>query len=126
MLEKKTKSKISLALDPALVRALDAKARGRGASRSATAEEAMWEGIRLQVEAEREALGMIGDRLGASGARSPGRGSEASEAKIAAGMVLEALKYQFPAMSEIDDGELRRRATAAILARERAARDGRR
>jgi hypothetical protein len=109
----RTKSRITVAIDPVLARALDGQARSGGVTRSAAVEEAISEWLRRRIE---ETYGAL-DRFGGNG-RSPGR-SEAAEAAVAAGMVLEALRYQFPAMREIGDEELRRRA---IASRERSRR----
>jgi hypothetical protein len=70
-------------------------------------EEAISESLRRRIEEDHEAL----DRLAGDGRSS--RRSDAAEARIAAGMVLQALRYQFPAMREVSDEQLRRRAIAA-------------
>lgn len=108
----RTKAKITIAIDPVVARALDAWAEARGVSRSAAAEEAVSEWLRRVMEEQGEAL----DR--ADGRRSrTGRG-EAAEARIAAGMVLQAMRYQFRSLADLTDGDLRRRATGAILAQD--------
>ncbi len=103
----RTKSRITVAIDPALARALDGQAKSKGLTRSALVEEAISEWLRSRIE---ETYGAL-DRFGGNG-RSPGR-SEAAEARIIVGMVLEALRHQFPAMREVTDEELRRRAIAS-------------
>jgi hypothetical protein len=109
----RTKSRITVAIDPVLARALDGQARSGGITRSAAVEEAISEWLRRRIE---ETYGLL-ERSGGNG-RSPGR-SEAAEAAVAAGMVLEALRHQFPAMREVTDEELRRRAIAAQEKRRR-------
>ncbi len=105
----RTKARITVAIDPVLARELDGQARARGLTRSAAVEEAISEWLRSRIE---ETYGAL-DGLGENGrARSSGR-SEAAEARIASGMVLEALRHQFPAMREVGDEELRRRAIAS-------------
>ncbi len=104
---RRTKSRITVAIDPALARALDGQAASKDITRSAAVEEAISEWLRRRIE---ETYGAL-DGLGENG-RSSGR-SEAAEARIAAGMVLEALRHQFPAMREVGDEELRRRAIAS-------------
>ena len=104
----RTKSRITVAIDPVLARALDGQAKSRGVTRSAAVEEAVSEWLRSRIEEDYGAL----DRLKGNGRSSIGRG-EAAEAAVAVGMVLEALRHQFPAMREVGDEELRRRAIAA-------------
>ena len=106
----RTKSRITVAIDPVLARALDSQAKGRGVTRSAAVEEAISEWLRSCIE---ETYGVLErERGGENGRAGPGR-SEAAEARIIAGMVLEALRHQFPAMREVTDEELRRRALAS-------------
>jgi len=96
-----------------VARALDGQAASKGITRSAAVEEAISEWLRSRIE---ETYGIL-DRFGGNG-RSPGR-SEAAEAAVAARMVLEALRHQFPAMREVTDEELRRRALASRERRRR-------
>lgn len=103
----RTKSRITVAIDPALARALDGQARASGVTRSAAVEEAVSDWLRARIE---EVYGVL-ERDGAGRAGS-GR-SDATEAAVAAGMVLEALRHQFPAMRDVTDEELRRRAIAS-------------
>jgi len=103
----RTKARITVAIDPVLARALDGQAKSGGMTRSAAVEEAISEWLRGRME---ETYGAL-DRFGGN-ARSPGR-SEAAEARIAAEMVLEAFRHQFPAMRDVTDEELSRRAIAA-------------
>jgi hypothetical protein len=104
----RTKARITVAIDPVLARALDGQAKSRGVTRSAAVEEAVSEWLRSRIE---ETYGVLERSRGNGRARS--RGSEAAEAAVAAGMVLEALRHQFPAMREVTDEELRRRALAS-------------
>jgi predicted transcriptional regulator len=104
----RTKSRITVAIDPALARALDGQARDRGVTRSAAVEEAISEWLRRRIE---ETYGVL-ERSKENGRAGSGR-SEAADAAIVAEMVLEALRHQFPAMREVTDEELRRRALAA-------------
>ena len=108
MPEGRTKSRITVAIDPALARGLDGQARSRGVTRSAAVEEAISEWLRSRIE---ETYGAL-EWLEGNGRSSLGRG-EAAEAAVAAGMVLEALRHQFPAMRDVTDEELRRRALAS-------------
>jgi hypothetical protein len=105
----RTKSRITVAIDPALARALDGQAKSKGSTRSAAVEEAISEWLRSCIE---ETYGILERSGGNNGRAGPGR-SDAAEAAVAAGMVLEALRHQFPAMREVTDEELRRRAIAA-------------
>jgi 50S ribosomal subunit-associated GTPase HflX len=104
----RTKTRITVAIDPVLARALDGQAKSGGMTRSAAVEEAISEWLRNRIE---ETYGLL-ERGGGNGRAGPGR-SEAAEARIIAGMVLEALRHQFPAMREVTDEELRRRAIAS-------------
>ena len=104
----RTKSRITVAIDPALARALDGQAKSKGITRSAAVEEAISEWLRRRIE---ETYGLL-ERSKENGRAGPGR-SDAAEARIIAGMVLEALRHQFPAMRDVTDEELRRRAIAA-------------
>jgi hypothetical protein len=104
----RTKARITVAIDPMLARALDGQAKSRGVTRSAAVEEAISEWLRSRIE---ETYGVL-ERSKENGRSGSGR-SEAAEARIAAGMVLEALRHQFPAMREVTDEELRRRALAS-------------
>ncbi len=108
MPRRRTKARITVAIDPILARALDGQAASRGATRSALVEEAISEWLRNRIE---ETYGAL-DRFGGNGRAQSGR-SEAAEVRIAAGMVLEALRHQFPAMREVTDEELRHRAIAS-------------
>jgi hypothetical protein len=103
----RTKSRITVAIDPVLARALDGQAKSGGITRSAAVEVAISEWLRSRIE---ETYGAL-DRFGGNGISL--RRSEAAEAAVAARMVLEALRHQFPAMREVTDEELRRRAIAA-------------
>ncbi len=78
-------------------------------------EEAISEWLRCQIE---ETYGVLERGGGNNGRAGPGR-SEAAEAAVAAGMVLEALRHQFPAMRDVTDEELRRRAIASRERRRR-------
>ena len=102
----RTKTRITVAIDPGLAQALDARARGRKINRSVAVEEALTWWLREMAEQDGERL----DRL-SNGRR---RRSEATEAQIAAEMVLEALRYQFPAMEGLSDLELRRRVLSKL------------
>jgi hypothetical protein len=104
----RTKSRITVAIDPMLARALDGQAKSGGMTRSAAVEEAISEWLRRRIE---ETYGVL-ERSGDNGRARTGR-NEAAEAAVAAGMVLEALRHQFPAMRDVTDEELRRRAIAA-------------
>lgn len=103
----RTKTRITVAVEPALVRALDGQAGSRGLTRSAAVEEALSEWLRHRMDEDAETL----DRLGGKGMTA--KGSGASEAEITARMVLEAMRYQFPAMREVTDEELRQWAVEA-------------
>jgi hypothetical protein len=105
---RRTKARITVAIDPVLARALDGQVKSRGVTRSAAVEEAISEWLRSRIE---ETYGLL-ERSKENGRARPGL-SEAAEAAVAAGMVLEALRHQFPAMQEVTDEELRRRAIAA-------------
>lgn len=104
----RTKARITVAIDPVLARALDGQAKSGGVTRSAVVEEAVSEWLRGRIE---ETYGVL-ERSGENGIARPGSRA-ATEARIAVGMVLEALRYQFPAMRGVGDEELRRRAIAA-------------
>jgi hypothetical protein len=105
----RTKARITVAIDPVLAQALDGQAKSGGVTRSAAVEEAISEWLRHRIA---ETYGVL-DRGGENNGRARSGLSEASEARIAAEMVLEALRYQFPAMRDVTDEELRRRALAA-------------
>jgi Ribbon-helix-helix protein, copG family len=105
----RTKSRITVAIDPVLAQALDGQAKSGGMTRSAAVEEAISEWLRSRIE---ETYGVL-ERGGENNGRARSGLSEATEAAVAAGMVLEALRHQFPAMREVGDEELRRRALAS-------------
>ena len=105
----RTKARITVAIDPVLARALDGQAKSRDMTRSAAVEEAVSEWLRRRIEETYGALERGGENNEIAG---PGL-SEATEAAVAAGMVLEAFRHQFPAMREVTEEELRRRAIAA-------------
>ncbi len=109
----RTKTRFTVAVDAGLAKALDARTRSRELTRSAAVEEALICWLRLLADQEGEDL----DRLGSGPGRSR---SEASEARIAAVMVLEAMRHQFPAMQDVSDTELRRR----VLAKSAGSRNG--
>lgn len=98
----RTKTRITVAVEPALVRALDGQAKSRGLTRSAAVEEALSEWLRRRMEEDSETLDRLDGRNGTT------KRGGADEAEIAARMVLEAMRYQFPAMREITDEDLRR------------------
>jgi ribbon-helix-helix CopG family protein len=103
----RTKARITVAIDPILARALDGQAASKGMTRSAAVEEAVSEWLRSRIE---ETYAIL-EGGGENGRAGRGR-SEAAEAAVAAGMVLEAFRHQFPAMRDVTDEELRRRALA--------------
>jgi predicted transcriptional regulator len=104
--EGRAKARITVAVQPEIVRALDEAARGRGITRSAAVEGAVEGWLRVRIEEHGETL----DRLSE---KRESRNGGASEAGLAAWMVLEALRYQFPAMQSVGNDELRRRAVEA-------------
>ena len=95
-----SKTKFSVVMDPVVAELLDRAMAGMGITRSAAVEEAVSEWLRRRMGQDRRRLDGALD-----------------EARIAATMVLEALRYQFPAMENISDDELRRRAMAALEGR---------
>lgn len=103
----RTKTRITVAIDPGLAKALDARVRGKGTTRSAAVEEALSWWLRVMAEQDGEEIEQL------SNGRRTGRG-EAAEARIAVEMVLEALRYQFPAMEGLSDLELRRRVLSKL------------
>ncbi len=103
----RAKTRITVAVEPALVRALDGQAKSRGLTRSAAVEEALSEWLRGRMEEDSETLDRLDGRNGTT------KRGGADEAEIAARMVLEAMRYQFPAMREITDEDLRRWALEA-------------
>lgn len=113
----RTKTRFTVAVDPNLAKALDVRVRGREITRSAAVEEALSWWLRMMADQDGEEL----DRLG--NGRGRGR-SEAAEARIAATMVLEALRHQFPAMRDMSDHELRSRALSTLRTGPRRRRDG--
>ena len=95
-----SKTRFTVAVDAGVADLLDRTVAGTKTTRSAAVEEAVSEWLRRRMEQDRRRLDGIGD-----------------EARLAAVMVLEALRYQFPAMRGISDDELRQRATAALEGR---------
>jgi Arc/MetJ-type ribon-helix-helix transcriptional regulator len=112
----RSKTRITVAVEPALVRALDGQAKSRGITRSAAVEEALSEWLRQRMEEDSETL----DRL--EGRNGSAERNGADEAEIAARMVLEAMRYQFPAMREVTDEDLRRWAMEATTEARRSQR----
>ena len=104
---------MTVAIDPRLAQALDERARGREVTRSAAVEEALSWWLRMLAEQEAEKLEQLGNARGTGNERRAKR-SEGAEARIAAQMILEALRYQFPAMQDVSDYELRRRAISKL------------
>ena len=92
-----TKARFTVVMDPNVADLLDHAVAGAGTTRSAAVEEAVAEWIRRRMERDRRRLDGVGD-----------------EARTAAMMVLEALRFQFPAMRSVSDDELRSRAIAAL------------
>jgi len=111
----RTKARITVAIDPVLARALDGQAKSGGVTRSAAVEEAVSEWLRRRIAETYEVL----ERGAENNGRARSGLGEASEAAVAAGMVLEALRHQFPAMRHVTDEELRRRALASREKRRR-------
>jgi hypothetical protein len=105
----RTKARITVAINPILARALDGQAASKGMTRSAAVEEALSKWLRSRIEETYAVL----ERGAENNGRARSGLSEASEARIASGMVLEALRHQFPAMRDVTDEELRRRALAS-------------
>ena len=105
----RTKARITVAIDPILARALDGQAASKGMTRSAAVEEAVSEWLRSRIE---ETYGVL-ERSGGNNGRARSGRSDAAEAAVAAGMVLEAFRHQFPAMRDVTDEELRHRAVAS-------------
>lgn len=95
-----SKTRFTVAVNPSVADLLDRVVAGMRTTRSAAVEEAVSEWLRRRVEQDLRRLDGTGEG-----------------ARLAAMMVLEALRYQFPAMREISDDELRRRATAALEGR---------
>jgi predicted transcriptional regulator len=95
-----SKTRFTVAVDAGVADLLDRMVAGTKTTRSAAVEEAISEWLRRLMEQDRRRLDGVGD-----------------EARIAAMMVLTALRFQFPAMQGIPDDELRRRATAALEGR---------
>jgi hypothetical protein len=93
-----------------LARTLDDQIRRRGVTRSEAVEQAFSEWVRRQVE-ERGLVDGLGAKVEVQDERAA-RG--AHEARIAAQMVLEALRYQFPSLSDVGDAEHRRLAVATL------------
>jgi predicted transcriptional regulator len=104
----RTKARITVAVEPGIARALDEVARGRSITRSAAVEEAVEGWLRGRIEEQGEALDRLSEKRGLRNGEGPD-----SAAGIAAWMVLEALRYQFPAMRDLSDSELRWRAAEA-------------
>ena len=96
-----------MALKPGIVQALDEVARGRSITRSAAVEEAVEGWLREKIEEQGDALNRLSEKRGSRNGEGP------DSASIAAWMVLEALRYQFPAMRDLSDSELRVRAAKA-------------
>lgn len=92
-----SKTKFTVAMEPGVADLLDRAVAGIGTTRSAVVEEAISEWLRQHMERDRRRLG-----------------GEADAARVEAIMVLEALRFQFPAMQDISDDELRQRALAAL------------
>jgi predicted transcriptional regulator len=103
----RTKARITVAVEPGIARALDEVARGRSITRSAAVEEAVEGWLRGRIEEQGDALDRLSEKRGSRN----GEGTDL--ASIAAWMVLEALRYQFPAMRDLSDSELRWRAAEA-------------
>lgn len=94
------KTKFTVAMEPGVADLLDRVVAGMGTTRSAVVEEAVAEHLRRMMEQDRRRLDGVGD-----------------EARVAAMMILAALRYQFPAMESVSDEELRGRAIAALEGR---------
>ena len=95
-----SRTRFTVAIEGGVAELLDRTVAGMRTTRSAVVEEAVSEWLRRRTEQDRRCL----------------NGAE-DEARIAATMVLEALRYQFPAMNALDYDELRRRAMAALEGR---------
>ena len=102
------KPAFTVAIDPTIAQAVDERARGKQITRSAAVEEALAWWLQTLAEQDGEELARLGNRRRAS------RTEAIAEAKIAAQMVLEALRYQFPAMQELSDHELRQRSLSKL------------
>lgn len=124
MLKSRPKVRVTVSLDASVARQLDEQRKGRDLNRSEAVEEAIAEWVRRGVEQDRERVDGLGARVEAQADRVDRVARQAGEARIASGMVLEALRHQFRALEEVGDDELRRRAMAA-LSRRRDAKGGR-
>lgn len=104
MLRTRPKTRITVSIEASTARMLDDQLRGRGLNRSEAVEEAI--------------LGWVGRRVEADQARATGLSEKLddqarllqSATRLAAGTILEALCYQFPALNGLSEKELRRRA----------------
>lgn len=124
MLRSRPKVRVTVSLDASVARQLDEQRRGMDLNRSEAVEEAIAEWVRRGVEQDRERVDGLGAKVEAQADRVDRVARQVSEARIASGMVLEALRHQFRALEEVGDDELRRRAVAA-LSRRRDAKGGR-
>lgn len=99
--------RITTTVPAELKRLLDSAIEGRGITRSQAVSQAIAEYVRRLVEEDTERAFKLGSRIDGQADRIAGM---TSEAQLRADMVLEALRYQFPALEGISNGELRRRA----------------
>lgn len=107
----RTKVRFTVAVDPEVARIFDTQVRSRQIPRGLAAEEAFAEWARRQVMGH-------WDDLGRTAAGDPSAVGLPDEATIASWMVLQALRFQFPAMRDLGDEQLRILALRAIASQE--------
>jgi hypothetical protein len=97
------KTRITISLDATTARVLDDQRRGRGMNRSEAVEEAILEWVRSRVEGDLGRITGLVEKLDDQ-TRLLERATRLSTKTI-----LEALRYQFPALNGLSDEELVRR-----------------
>jgi urease gamma subunit len=102
------KVRVTVSLPAAVARQLDEQRRGLDLNRSEAVEEAVAEWVRRRIETDQDRITGFGDRMDQQ--------THVLEraTRMAAEIVLEALRHQFPHLQEFGSDELSRRAAARL------------
>ena len=102
------KVRVTVSLPAAVARQLDEQRSGLGLNRSEAVEKAVAEWLRRRIEADQGRIIGLSERMDEQ-SRTLERAT-----RMAAEIVLEALRYQFPHLQEFGSDELSRRAAARL------------